>query len=77
STVDQSSHYGKQVNEAFLSVPETDFTFQLTMPTGGFSGMVTKPWEDRDRDVFEIMPEVQQKLSAIAGVKILPITPPA
>ncbi len=77
STVDQSSHYGKQVNEAFMSVPETDFTFQLTMPTGGFSGMVTKPWADRDRDVFEIMPEVQQKLSTISGVRILPITPPA
>lgn len=77
STVDQSSHYGKQVNEAFMSIPETDFTFQLTMPTGGFSGMVTKPWSDRDRDVFQIMPEVQQKLSAISGVKILPITPPA
>lgn len=77
STVDQSSFFGKQVNEAFMSVPETDFTFQLTMPTGGFSGMVTKPWNDRDRDVFQIMPEVQQKLSAIAGVKILPITPPA
>jgi multidrug efflux pump len=77
STVDQSSHYGKQVNEVFMSVPETDFTFQLTSPTGGFSGMVTKPWEERDRDVFQIMPEVQQKLSAVAGVKILPITPPA
>lgn len=77
STVDQSSHYGKQVNEVFMSVPETDFTFQLTSPTGGFSGMVAKPWEERDRDVFQIMPEVQQKLSAVAGVKILPITPPA
>jgi multidrug efflux pump len=77
STVDQASHYGKQVNEVFMAVPETEFTFQLTFPTGGFSGMVTKPWEDRDRDVFEIMPEVQQKLSTIAGVKILPITPPA
>ncbi len=77
STVDQSSFFGKQVNQAFMSVPETDFTFQLTMPTGGFSGMVTKPWEERDRDVFQIMPEIQQKLAAIAGVKILPITPPA
>jgi len=77
STVDQSSHYGKQVNEAFMSLPETDFTFQLTMPTGGFSGLVTKPWADRDRDVFQMMPEVQQKLSTISGVKILPITPPA
>lgn len=76
STVDQSSFFGKQVNEVFMSVPETDFTFQVTFPTGGFSGMVTKPWAERDKSVFEIMPEVQQKLSAIAGVKILPITPP-
>ena len=77
STVDQSAFYGKQVNEAFMSIPETEFTFQLTFPTGGFSGMVTKPWEDRDRDVFQIMPEVQQKLAQVAGVRILPITPPA
>lgn len=77
STVDQSSHYGKQVNEAFMSIPETDFTFQLTMPTGGFSGMVTKPWSERDRDVFQTMPDVQKKLSEISGVRILPITPPA
>lgn len=77
STVDQSSFFGKQVNEAFMSIPETDFTFQLTMPTSGFAGLVVKPWEDRDRDVFQIMPDVQQKLAAIAGVKILPITPPA
>ncbi|AQT59116.1 multidrug efflux protein [Cellvibrio mixtus] len=77
STVDQSSHYGKQVNEAFMSIPETDFTFQLTMPTGGFAGMVTKPWNERDRDVFQIMPDVQKKLAEISGVRILPITPPA
>ncbi len=77
ATVDQSSFYGKAVNEAFMSVPETDFTFQITFPTGGFGGMVTKPWDERDRTVFEMMPEVQQKLANIAGVRILPITPPA
>ena len=77
STVDQSSFYGKDVNKAFMSVAETDFTFQITFPTGGFGGMVTKPWDERERTVFEMMPEVQQKLSQIAGIRILPITPPA
>lgn len=77
STVDQSAFYGKQVNEAFTSVPETEFTFQLTMPAGGFSGMVTKPWGERDRTVFEMLPEVQQKLATISGIRILPITPPS
>ena len=75
ATVDQSSYYGKYVNEAFMSVPETDFTFQITFPTGGFGGMVTKPWAERERTVFEVMPEVQQKLAEISGVRILPITP--
>jgi multidrug efflux pump len=77
STIDQASFYGKQVNEVFMSVPETDFTFQITFPTGGFSGMVTKPWAERDRTTTEILPDVQQKLSEIAGVRILPITPPS
>ncbi|MES2825992.1 MAG: efflux RND transporter permease subunit [Pseudomonadota bacterium] len=77
ATIDQTSHYGKLVNKAFMAIPETDFTFQITFPTGGFGGMVTKPWEDRDRSVFEIMPDIQASLAEISGVRILPITPPA
>ena len=76
ATIDQSSHYSKIVNRAFMAVPETDFTFQITYPTGGFGGMVTKPWDERDRSVFDIMPEIQKSLAEISGVRILPITPP-
>ena len=60
-----------------MSVPETDFTFQITFPTSGFGGMVVKPWAERKRTVFQIMPEVQQKLQAIPGIQIFPVTPPA
>ncbi len=77
ATVDQSSHYNKVVNKVFMAIPETDFTFQITFPGGGFGGMVTKPWDERDRSVFEILPEVQKSLSEISGVRILPITPAA
>ncbi len=77
ATIDQSSHYSKIVNKAFMAIPETDFTFQITYPTGGFGGMVTKPWDQRTRSVFEILPEVQKSLAEISGVRILPITPPA
>src|SRR5690606_6961789 len=63
--------------EAFMSVEETEFTFQLTMPTSGFAGMIVKPWEERDRSIFEILPEVQQKLAQVAGVRVMGITPPA
>ncbi len=77
STLDQTSRYAAAANRAFLSIPETDFTFQITFPASGFGGMVTKPWEQRERTVFQILPEVQQKLGAIPGIRMFPVTPPA
>ncbi|MFT4994471.1 MAG: multidrug efflux pump [Paraglaciecola sp.] len=77
STIDQAVFYVDQANEAYQTIEETDFTFLLTFPSGGFSGMVVKPWDQRERSVFEILPEIQQKLSAISGVRIFPVTPPA
>ncbi len=77
STLDQNSRYAAAVNHAFLSVPETDFTFQITFPNSGFGGMVVKPWDERERDIFRILPEVQQKLQGISGIQIFPVTPPA
>lgn len=77
STIDQNSIYAAAVNKAYFSVKETDFTFQVTRPTSGFAGMVVRPWKDRDRTVFEILPEVQQKLHVIPGIRVFPVTPPA
>ncbi len=77
STLDQNSLYAAAANDAFMSTPETDFTFQITFPTSGFGGMVLKPWEKRQRNVFQILPEVQQKLHAIPGIRMFPVTPPA
>ena len=77
ATLDQTSQYTAAANRAFLSVPETDFTFQITFPSSGFGGMVIKPWDERERTVFQILPEVQQKLFAIPAIRMFPVTPPA
>jgi multidrug efflux pump len=77
STVDQNSRFAAAANKVFMSEPETEFTFQITNPNSGFAGMVTKPWGDRKRTIFQIMPEVQQKLQKLPGVRIFPVTPPA
>ncbi len=77
STLDQNSFYSNAANDVFLSVPEADFTFQITFPTGGFGGLVTQPWDERERTVFEILPEVQQGLFMIPGIEMFAITPPA
>ncbi len=77
STLDQNSRFAAAANQVFQSVPETEFTFQLTFPNSGFSGLVTKPWDERNRTIFQIMPEVQQKLQKLPGIQIFPVTPPA
>jgi multidrug efflux pump len=77
STLDQNRRYAAAVNQAFMSVPETDFTFQVTFPSSGFIGMVVKPWDERNRDIFQILPETQQKLHGITGIQVFPVTPPA
>jgi multidrug efflux pump len=77
STLDQNSFYAAAVNRAYLSIPETDFTFQVTFPASGFAGMVVKPWGERPRTIFQIFPEVQRKLHTIPGIRAFPVTPPA
>lgn len=75
ATLDQTSIFAEAANKIFLDIPETDFTFQLTSASSGFGGMVTKPWEKRDRSIFEILPEVQGKLQALPGIRMFPVTP--
>jgi multidrug efflux pump len=77
STLEQNTHFAVEVNRVFKEVPETDFTFQLTFANSGFSGMVAKPWDDRKRTIFQILPDVAQNLQKIPGVRIFPVTPPA
>ena len=77
STIDQTSRYAAAANRVFKSFPETDFTFQITLPTSGFGGMVTKPWNQRSRTIYELLPKVQRKLSTIPGIRMFPVLPPA
>ena len=77
STIDQTSFYAAAVNRAYLSVPETKFTFQLSRPSSGFSGMVVKSWDERKRTIFQILPEVQRKLYGIPGIRMNPVLRPA
>jgi multidrug efflux pump len=77
STLDQNRIFAAEVNKVFLGEPESNFTFQVTFPSSGFAGMVVKPWDERKRTIFQILPGVQQKLQQIPGVRIFGTTPPA
>jgi multidrug efflux pump len=77
STLDQVMPYTHEVNRTVMQMPEGKFTFQITFPNGGFWGLALKPWDDRTRNAFQILPEVQGRVSAITGVQTFPILPPA
>jgi len=77
STLDQTSVYAAAANKVFMDTPEAQFTFQVTFPSSGFCGLVVSPWEQRERTVAEILPEVQAGLAAIPGIQMFPVTPPA
>ena len=77
STIDQTMLYVDQVNQAFESFPETENTFQITFPTGGFSGMVAKPWSERNRTTEEMRVELAQKVSTVPGIRVIPLVPPS
>jgi len=77
ATLDQTSRNAVAANKVFMKVPETEFTFQITSPASGFGGMVVTPWEQRSREITEILPEVQQGLAKIPGIQMFAVTPPA
>ena len=61
----------------FKSTPEFSHSFQITFPTGGFGGMIVKPWNERERDIFPIQEELIGKLMGITGVRAPVFLPPA
>ncbi len=76
ATLDQVTLFSDEINKAFKSAPEVDNTFQISMPTGGFGGLVTKPWNDRTRTTELIAADLFPKTGQIAGLKVIPVTPP-
>jgi multidrug efflux pump len=77
STLDQTNLFTKQVYDVFHSIPESESIFQITQPTGGFGGMVTKPWSERKKTAQQLLVEASGKLSKIPGIRVIPLTPPA
>jgi multidrug efflux pump len=76
STLDQTRLFAAKMEEVFRSFPEKDNTFQITSPTGGFGGMVVKPWSERKKSSEQLRLEAAAALAKIPGVRFIPLTPP-
>ncbi|HEX8792828.1 MAG TPA: efflux RND transporter permease subunit [Polyangiaceae bacterium] len=77
ATVEQLMPYVNSIQKAYASTPEFEQSFQVTFPTGGFGGMLVKPWEERQRNIFAVQEELTPKLNRITGVRAPAFLPSA
>ena len=77
ATLDQTTLFTSSINDVYRSFPETKNTFLLTSPTGGFGGMVTKPWSERKKGAEQLQMEASAGLSKIPGVRVISAIPPS
>jgi multidrug efflux pump len=77
ATLDQTRLFTAAVNDVYQAMPEYQSTFQITYPTGGFGGMVTKPWSDRKRGTQELQMASAAGFSKIPGVRVISLVPPS
>src|SRR5216684_2641002 len=76
STIDQTRLYTSEIYDVYHSMPESESIFQITDPTGGFGGMVTKPWSQRQKTAQQLLIESVGPLSKVPGIRVIPLTPP-
>jgi len=76
ATLEQTKLFTDQIYDVYHSMPEAASIFQITLPNGGFGGMVTKPWSQRTKTTQQLMMEAMVPLSKIAGVRVIPQAPP-
>jgi hypothetical protein len=76
ASLEQVSFYTESVYERFKQTPEFQNSFQITLPSGGFGGMLVKPWTERDRTIMQISEELNPKLAALSGIRAPVFLPP-
>ncbi|TVP79942.1 MAG: multidrug efflux protein [Puniceicoccaceae bacterium] len=74
-SIEETTRYAESANAAFFSLPETSYSFQITFPSMGFSGMILKPWGQRERSTAELVPLVQAELGQISGISVFATMP--
>ena len=66
-----------RAREALTAMPEADFAWSLTANWGGFGGLLTKKWDERERSTEEMFGELYGRVSQVPGLRVYPrLDPP-
>jgi multidrug efflux pump len=78
ANVDQVGMFAAENVKIIQSFPETAGVFQAVgfpASNGAFTGMVFKPWNQRQRGAPQVLPELTGKLNTVAGLKTFAVLP--
>lgn len=76
STLKSSTKWASQLGESFKAIPESKYMWALINPSGGFGGVMTSNWDERERSTEEINPDVFQIASKNPGLEAFPVLVP-
>ncbi|QDV12029.1 Efflux pump membrane transporter BepE [Rosistilla oblonga] len=76
STLASSTRWTQQLSDGFQGIEETDYMWAVVTASGGFGGLITKDWDDRQRNTQAMLPEVFGAASQSAGLEAFPVLVP-
>ena len=80
----QLTHYTSALTKSYEEIPETEQTFlfngslgsDATITNLALSGIVLRPWSERQRTIMDLLPVIQEKANEIAGLQSVAFTLP-
>lgn len=76
STLEASTKSTLKLAGEFGQLPETSYMWALASASGGFGGVITKDFKDRDRTTTAMLPDVMGIASQSSGLEAFPVVIP-
>ncbi len=76
ATLKSSTKWAGDLAEAFKEIDESSYMWALVTASGGFGGVITSDWNERERSTQEIYPEVFEIASKNPGLEAFPVLVP-
>lgn len=77
SSLEYTSDYMIDVVDTMMETPGSKMMWQIIRSSGGFGGVEFVDFNDRERSVQELLPEVFGNASQITGLRVFPVLFPA
>ncbi len=76
STLESTTRWAQELASKLQELPESKYMWALATSSGGFGGIVTKPFKDRDKTTSELQGDVFRAVAPVAGLQPVPLLLP-